>query len=96
MELYARVAVRAAVFEIDRPYDYRVPEELCADIVPGCRVIVPFGPGNKKTEGFVLALSGETSVHKVKTVHSLLDKEPLLDEKLLKLAMWLRERVYCT
>lgn len=96
MELFARVAVKAAVFSIDRPFDYRVPEEMRGAIAPGSRVVVPFGAGNKKTEGFVLALSGKTSVEKVKPVHKLLDEAPILDEKLLKLALWLRDRVYCT
>ncbi len=96
MELFARVAVKAAVFSIDRPYDYRVPEDICGSIAPGSRVVVPFGAGNRKTEGFVLALSSKSSVEKVKPVHKLLDEAPVLDEKLLRLALWLRDRTYCT
>ena len=44
--LLAKIALSAATFAIDRPYTYLVPEEL-KDLVPGVRVIIPFGPGNQ-------------------------------------------------
>ena len=53
--LLAKIALSAATFAIDRPYTYLVPEEL-KDLVPGVRVIIPFGPGNRRTEGMVLAV----------------------------------------
>ena len=40
----ARVAVSAATYWTDRPYDYRIPEELAGTLQPGMRVMVPF-PG---------------------------------------------------
>ena len=55
----AKIALAAAAYAIDRPYDYLVPAELEGRAVPGVRVLVPFGRGNKRTEGIVLALSGE-------------------------------------
>ena len=51
----AKIALSAATFAIDRPYDYLVPQEL-RDLPAGVRVIVPFGPGNRRTEGLVLAV----------------------------------------
>ncbi len=96
MALFARVAVAAAVYAIDRPYDYGVPEEFTKTIAPGMRVMVPFGARNKKTEGVVLSLSGSTSHEKVKHVEKLLDDEPLLDGRMLRLALWMRERACCT
>lgn len=56
--MVAKVALSAATFAIDKPYDYLVPEELTAALCPGMRVIVPFGAGNRRTQGIVLALGG--------------------------------------
>ena len=53
--MIAKIAVSAANFAIDKPYSYRVPEEM--EILPGMRVQIPFGKGNKRTEGVVLTLS---------------------------------------
>lgn len=50
-----KVAVSAAPYHIDKPYDYLVPAELEDLAVPGVRVTVPFGRGNRLSEGIVLA-----------------------------------------
>ena len=55
----AKVAVAKAIYAIDRPYDYRVPRELEGRLQPGMRVLVPFGAGNRGSDGVVLALSRE-------------------------------------
>ena len=56
----ARVAVAAATYSIDKPYDYLVPESLAEKARPGVRVSVPFGRGNRASEGMILALSQES------------------------------------
>lgn len=91
--MIAKIAVSAAVYSIDKPYDYRVPESLPVQV--GVRVSVPFGRANKRCEGVVLALTrGEET--KLKPVMEVLDKEPVLDERALRLAAFLRERYFCT
>ena len=93
----AKVALSAATFAIDRPYDYLVPAELSEDLKAGIRVIVPFGPGNRRTEGLVLALEERPKPEKpLKAILSLLDEEPVLDEEGIRLALWVRERWFCT
>lgn len=94
--LAAKVALSAATFAIDRPYDYLVPPELNG-LRPGVRVIVPFGPGNRRTEGLVLALENVIKPEKpLKSILSQLDEEPVLDEEGIRLALWIRERWFCT
>ena len=92
----AKVAVAKAIYAIDRPYDYRVPQELEGRLRPGMRVLVPFGAGNRGSDGVVLALSREGAEGGLKDVTAALDDLPVLDEKLLKLALWMRERYFCT
>ena len=54
MTLLAKAAVAAAPYGIDKPYDYRVPAELRDKVLPGIRVMVPFGRGNRLSEAMVL------------------------------------------
>ena len=55
--LVAKIAVSAATYWLDKPYDYLIPEELMTRAVPGVRVHVPFSRGNRRTEGVLLAVS---------------------------------------
>jgi primosomal protein N' (replication factor Y) len=91
----AQIAVSAAVYAMDKPYDYLVPPDLETRLQPGMRVTVPFGRGNRRQEGMVLALlPGERDG--LKTVEQILDDAPILDEQFLRLAAFLRERYFCT
>ncbi len=92
----AQVALSDAIYAIDKPYDYLVPDALADTLLPGMRVIVPFGGGNRRTDGIVLALRKSVPAPGLKTIHTLLDETPVLDEKGLKLALWMRERYFCT
>ena len=64
----ARVAVNAATYAIDKPYDYLIPEKLVSKIRPGMRVSVPFGRGNKTSEGFVLTTGQDSKRENLKAV----------------------------
>ena len=91
--MIAKIAVSAANFAIDKPYSYRIPEEVT--VQPGQRVQLPFGRANKRTEGIVLSVeSGEES--KLKPIDCLLDEKPILTDRQLRLAAFLRERYFCT
>ena len=92
----AKIAVSAATYWIDKPYDYLIPEELSSQVSVGVRVIVPFSRANHPSEGIVLALTHEESSKKLKAITSVLDKSPLLSPELIKLAIWMRERFFCT
>ncbi|MCL2408016.1 MAG: primosomal protein N' [Oscillospiraceae bacterium] len=92
----AKIAVSAATFSIDKPYDYKIPQNLLDNAVPGMRVIVPFGRGNRKSEGVILALSEDTGLKKLKAIEQLLDENPVLTEENIKLALWMSDRFFCT
>ena len=91
-----KVAVSAAPYSIDKPYSYLVPEHLSDAAVPGVRVVVPFGRGNKESEGLILARSSEPKLPGVKAIRSVLDPEPVLDKAGIDLALWMRGRYFCT
>ncbi len=92
----AKIAVSAATFWIDRPYDYLIPEELVERVRPGIRVYVPFSRGNRRVEGVVLAVSDGSKYEALKPVLSVLDEEPVLTPEQIRLALFMRERFFCT
>lgn len=92
----AKVALAAATFAIDRPYTYRVPDALAEKLVPGMRVLVPFGAGNRPSEGLVLSLADEVPEGRLKEIGTLLDPRPVLTQEGIRLALWMRERFFCT
>lgn len=91
--MIGKIAVSAAVFAIDKPYSYRVPEGM--ELQPGHRVQVPFGRGNKMAEGIVLSLEPGDE-NGLKSIQRVLEEEPLLTAGQLRLAAFLRERYFCT
>ena len=92
--MIAKIALDGLVYAIDKPYSYTLPAEF-SKARPGCRVSVPFGAGNRQREGMILALEeGETA--DLKAVSSLLDLEPVLSERMLRMAAFVRERYFCT
>ena len=92
----AKIAVSAATYWVDRPYDYLVPEELADKAVPGARVYVPFSRANRRCEGIVLSVSEHSDYDKLKCILSVLDDTPVLTQSQIKLALFMRERFFCT
>ena len=91
--MIAKLAVSAANFAIDKPYSYRIPESMV--LMPGQRVIVPFGRGNRRCEAVVLSVE-EGNPENLKAVEQRLDEEPVVSEYLLRLAAFVRDRYFCT
>lgn len=92
----AKVVVAAAVYAIDKPYDYLVPQNLEDAAVPGVRVVVPFGRGNRRTEGLLIQAEERAEASGLKALETVLDREPVLDATMLRLGAFLRERYFCT
>ncbi|EDO1187260.1 primosomal protein N' [Listeria innocua] len=85
----AKVIVDVPAMQVDRPFDYFIPEDLEDLIRPGMRVSVPFG--NRKIQGFVISL-GETEENpKLKGIEAVMDLAPVLNEELMELGDWLAE-----
>lgn len=97
MPQIAKIALSAATYAIDKPYDYLIPPAL-SPLPAGVRVMVPFGAGNRRVEGLVLAVEEreEEPSKSLKSVLARLDETPVLDEEGVALALWIRERWFCT
>jgi primosomal protein N' (replication factor Y) (superfamily II helicase) len=72
---------------LDMVFTYRVPAEFAP--VVGGRVLVPFR--QQRMTGVVVELHGRNPSVKTKTVQSVLDLSPVLDEQLLRLGRWIAD-----
>ena len=87
----ARICVDIPLAHLDRPFDYRVPENLDADAVPGCRVRVRFA--GQLVDGFLLERA-EESEHKGKLafLERVVSPEPVLSPEVAALARLIADR----
>ena len=92
----AKVAVEKTAYSFDKEYDYLIPEMFSKTALPGCRVTVSFGRGNTRRTGLITALCKESKSTKLKSIEAVLDEAPLLNDEMLSLVYWLRERTFCT
>ena len=58
--------------------------------------MVPFGAGNRKTEGIVLELQEEEASRQLKTIAHVFDDEVVLQPQQKALALWMCRRYFCT
>lgn len=81
---------------VPKPYTYAVPKELLTSIQFGIRVEVQFGK-SKLYSGIVIDILQEAPENqKPKPIISVLDEEPIIDERQLKLWNWLSKYYCCT
>ncbi len=93
----AQVAVEQTAYHFDKPFAYSIPEKLLGRVRPGCRVLVPFGGGNRTRQGMVLSVHDRAEDGlTLKEIHALVDSQPVLGEEMLQMAPWMSERCFCT
>ncbi len=94
----AAVAVHATAYDFDKPFSYLLETSMYRPDLEGCRVIVPFGRGNRKRVGLLLSVSelNEPPAAGLKKVLSIVDAAPILNEEQLLLVHWLKENTFCT
>ena len=93
---FAKVAVEAANYSFDSEFDYIVPPEIENEARAGKRVTVPFGNGNKKSVGMIFEITSESQGKRLKKIISVDDEKPVLSEEMLRLALFMKDRCFCT
>jgi len=84
------VASVAVGLWLHQRFDYAIPPSMRGVLLPGMRVLVPFGP--RRVTGYVVAVKGESDFKgKLRDVVELLDESPAFNEELLGLLQWAAE-----
>ncbi len=92
----ARVVIDGATSTFDRQYSYVLPESLSHKCTAGMRVVVPFGRSNLKKQGFVMSTEDSRNVDGLKSVISVFDSAPVLNDEMIRLCEWMRNQTFCT
>ncbi|MDW8741741.1 primosomal protein N' [Streptococcus suis] len=94
--MYAQIIVDVPLMQTDQAYTYLVSEEFEAGIVPGIRVHVPFGKGNRLIQGIVVGLTEELPERPqdIKPIVEVLDYSPVLNQEQFWLADQMRKTVF--
>jgi len=95
---YALVCVDVLHGDVDRLFHYAIPKDI--KVCVGMRIRVPFGKGNKPIFGYVMeitdALPDDIPPNKLKAIDSVADAFPVLTKDTLALALWMKDKYYCT
>lgn len=93
--LIATVAVENTFFNGASDYDYYVPDSLKDEVTLGSLVRIPFGRGNRVRKGIVVSLYNAVN-SELKEIVGVDKKQPPLSKEMVELALWMKERYFCT
>ncbi len=80
---YIEVAVALPVYNT---YTYSVPENLSSMVLPGKRVLVPFG--RRRVTGYILNSCEEIKTKEIKIILDILDETPLFPSSMIPFFRW--------
>lgn len=90
--LFADVIPDISVKALDRPFQYKVSDELKDKISIGSLVKIPFGNSNRQMEGYVINLTEEPNfdISKMKYISGTVENSITPMSRFFKLAVWLK------
>ena len=92
----ARVNLLDVPCQLDKPFDYYIPEDIRDEICIGCFVTVPFGGGNRRQTALVTALSADSEFSELKPILHRNSRLLTLSPEMLKLCTFLKDYTFCT
>ncbi len=89
--LYADIAIDITSRNLEKTFQYRIPESMLGQVVPGSTVEIPFGNGGRVVKGYVLGLSDRPVIEeeRIKDIASVVTGSELVESALVKLAAWM-------
>ena len=90
---YANVIVDISHEKVDRPFQYKIPDDLCVSLSPGSFVKVPFGTGNRMRQGYVVEITDQPQYppEKLKEIAGLVKNGVSAESDAIKLAAFIKE-----
>lgn len=90
---YADIIVDISHENLDKTYQYAIPEEFVNQAVIGALAMVPFGKGNRLIKGYIVNLSDEPKwkVDLIKPIHQIVNDALVIESQFILLAYWMKE-----
>lgn len=89
---YAKVIVNISHENLDKTYEYAIPEEWESYAVVGAQVLIPFGVGNRQIKGFILGITvnPEFPPERIKSIIKVIMDGMVIEGHFIQLAAWMR------
>ena len=93
MVVYADIIIDISHENLDKTFQYAIPQELQPKAVIGALALVPFGKGNRSIQGYIVGLSEEAKIQPelIKPILSIPENAPKIESHLIGLAYWMKE-----
>lgn len=90
---FANIIVDISHENVDRPFQYRIPDALMGELEVGMAVMIPFGRANKRIKGYVMEITNRVDYDemKLKEVDSIVKDGISAQADTIKLAWWIKE-----
>ncbi len=90
---YADIIIDISHENLDKTYQYAIPEELLEQAAIGALVVVPFGKGNRQINGYIVDVSSEPKLRQelIKPISKVVKDAPMIESHLIVLAYWIKE-----
>lgn len=90
---FANVIVDISHENVDRPFQYRIPDALRGELEVGMAVMIPFGRANKRIKGYVMEITNRVDYDetKLKEVDSIVKDGISAQADSIRLAWWIKE-----
>lgn len=90
---FANIIVDISHENVDRPFQYRIPDALMGELEVGMAVMIPFGRANKRIKGYVMEITNRVDYDemKLKEVDSIVKDGISAQADSIKLAWWIKE-----
>ncbi len=91
--MYADIIVDISHEQLDKTFQYAVPDRLLQEVDIGVMVYIPFGRGNKLITGYIIEFSDapKIAVEKIKEIDSVVSGKIQAVGKMIQLAAWLKK-----
>ena len=91
--MIAKVVINSPLPQLDRLFDYEIPEQLAEEVSVGVRVRVKFGRSKTLLEAFVVEIDDASSFDgKLSAISEVVSSVPVLDSKVYKLIRLVADR----
>lgn len=96
--VYADIIVDISHENLDKTYQYKVPQHLEEKAVIGALVRIPFGKGNRQIQGYIVGLTNTPNwdVSKIKELLDIVENGVIIESQLISLAYWIKENYGAT
>ena len=90
---YADIIIDISHENLDKTYQYLIPEEYRTQATIGAPVKVSFGKGNRIINGYIVGLSDEPKIDKdkIKPITEVVEDATVIESHLIYLAHWIKE-----